>query len=59
MTRKERLQRVNILKQQLTLIQLLEDEFEEKLGKQGVRERIDEILDELSYHLKILDAENQ
>ena len=59
MTRKERLQRVNILKQQLTLIQLLEDEFEEKLGKQGVRERIDEILDELSYHLKILDTENQ
>ena len=59
MTRKERLQRVNILKQQLTLIQLLADEFEEKLGKQGVRERIDEILDELSYHLKILDAENQ
>ena len=59
MTRKERLQRVNILKQQLTLIQLLANEFEEKLGKQGVRERIDEILDELSYHLKILDAENQ
>lgn len=59
MTRKERLQRVNILKQQLTLIQLLADEFEEKLGKQGVKDRIDEILDELSYHLKILNAENQ
>jgi hypothetical protein len=59
MTRKERLQRVNILKQQLTLIQLLAYEFEEKLGKQGVKDRIDEILDELSYHLKILNAENQ
>lgn len=59
MTRKERLQRVSILKQQITLIQLLADEFEEKLGKKGVRELIDEFLDELSYHLKILDAENQ
>lgn len=59
MTRKERLQRISILKQQLTLIQLLADEFEEKLGKKGVQDRIDEILDELSYHLKIIDTENQ
>ena len=59
MTRKERLQRISILKQQLTLIQLLADEFEEKLGKKGVQERIDEILDELSHHFKMLDAENQ
>lgn len=59
MTRRDRLLRINLLKQQLTLIQLLRAEFEEKLGKRGVLERIDEILDEINFHLKHLDAENQ
>jgi hypothetical protein len=58
MTRKDRQQRINLLKQQLTLIKLLREEFEEKLRKNGVLERIDEILDELKYHINQLDSEN-
>ena len=49
MTEKERLQRVNILKQQLTVIQLYRKHFEKIEGKKGVEDRIDNILEELKF----------
>lgn len=53
MSKKERNQRIESLKQQLTLMTLYREEFEEKLGKKGTQELIDSILDELSYLKKL------
>ena len=50
MTRKERLQRIKILEQQLRIIDLYSDHFENIEGKTGVQQRIDDILDELILH---------
>ena len=58
MTRKERFQRVNLLKQQLTLIQLYYKNFEDVLGKKRVDEKVDNILDEINIHLKELAKRN-
>ena len=49
MTLKERRQRVVILKQQLTLLQQYRNHFEDILGKNGVENTVDEILDEILF----------
>lgn len=46
-------QRLKVLFDQLTLINLLEEEFRTKLGTKGYYETIDEILDEIIYWRKI------
>ena len=52
MTQKERLQRIRILKQQVTIYTLYSDYFIKKFGKKGTQILIDKALDELSFHLK-------
>ena len=47
MTREDNENRLNLLFRQLDLITLLRHEFEEKLGKRGTEERINEILEEI------------
>lgn len=54
MSDKEKLQRILVLKQQLTLINLYPKEFEKKLGAGGVDDMVDTILDEINRHLKDL-----
>ena len=50
MTNKERKQRLKVLKDQLTLINLYTDEFLERLGRRGLEQYINEILDEMNFH---------
>ena len=52
MTQKERLQRIRILKQQVTIYTLYSDYFIKKFGKKGTQILIDKALDELSFQLK-------
>lgn len=49
MTKKQIQDRLNILEQQLTLINLYTDHFLERLGKKGLEHFINEILDEMNY----------
>lgn len=58
MTRTEIENRLKILKQQLTMINYYPESFEEKLGKEGIRELIDQILDEMISLKKTLDQLN-
>ena len=46
-------QRINLLEQQLDIINLYNDSFIERLGKEGIIEYVDAILDELSMLLKM------
>ena len=48
MTDKQRVQRLKLLKDQLTLAVLFEKEFKEKLGEEGYQEFIDNRLDEIN-----------
>lgn len=57
MTSKERKQRVAVLKQQLTLINLYPEDFIERLGKRGLEFFINEILDEILYHKEKLEKD--
>ncbi|MEM6320632.1 MAG: hypothetical protein AAF960_23385 [Bacteroidota bacterium] len=49
MTKRDIELRQEVLKQQLTLINLYSDDFLERLGKKGLEHYIDEILDEMNY----------
>ena len=55
MTHKERLQRIRLLKQQLTLTQKYKKEFEDEIGKKGRELLVDSILDELYLLIKKSD----
>lgn len=57
MIRKERLQRISILEQQLKIIDLYSDHFEKIESKKGVEKRINRILDELILHYSKLPKE--
>ena len=48
MTKKEILQLLENRFQQLEMIRIFREEFEEKEGKRGVLERIDRLLDEIN-----------
>ena len=48
MTDKEREQRIKLLKDQLTIAVMFEDEFKEKLGKKGYQAFIDSRLDKIN-----------
>ena len=48
MTKKEMLQLLENRFQQLEMIRIFREEFEEKEGKSGVLERIDRLLDEIN-----------
>lgn len=54
MRRKDLENREKMLFQQLRVIQLLKEEFLEKLGKVGYEERINDILDEINLIRKLL-----
>ena len=54
MSDKEKLQRIVVLKHQLTLINLYPKEFEKILGAGGVDDLVDDILDEMNRYLKDL-----
>ena len=55
---KQALQRLDILKQQLTLTVLYPDDFLKKLGKRGTEELINDILDEMNEINKYLKNES-
>ena len=48
MTDKEREQRIKLLKDQLTIAVMFEDEFKEKLGEKGYQAFIDSRLDKIN-----------
>ena len=52
--KQELLNRIEILEQQLYVIINYPKSFEEKLGKRGIKDKIDEILDEIITHRKII-----
>ena len=54
MTDKQIKQRVALLFRQLDVMDLLEDEFMEKLGKKGYDEKVNSILDEANFWRKEL-----
>jgi len=47
MTNRQRKQRIKVLKDQLALINLYTDDFLERLGKRGLEQYVNEILDEI------------
>ena len=56
MTNKQRLKRIKVLKDQLTLINLYPDYFLERLGRRGLEHFINEILDEMNFHKSQLNS---
>ena len=58
MTRKEAQLRLNLVKQQLTLINLYKSDFENRLGKKGVEDLINSRLDEFIALTKFLKDES-
>ena len=55
MTDRERKLRIKLLKDQLTLINRYTDEFLERLGKKGLEHFINDILDEINFHVNFLE----
>ena len=47
---KQRQKRIKVLKDQLTLVNLYPEHFLERLGKRGLEQYVNEILDEMNYH---------
>lgn len=59
MTRREILNKIRVLEQQLQLIQMYPEAFEEYYGsKKNVTRRIDEILDEIMILRRLLKKKN-
>lgn len=62
MTERELRNKIKLIKDRLTLAQLYEDEFTEKLGVRGYKEFINKELEDLKIYLQLLnklhDGEN-
>jgi hypothetical protein len=57
MNKKDAKLRLKLIKQQLTIFTLYEEEFKQKLGTQGAEDFVDSRLDEIRKLLKILKDE--
>ena len=57
MSKKQILQRIDLIEKQLTILTLYKKEFLEHLGRQGVENFVNNRLDELSKLYKLIDNE--
>ena len=57
MSKKQILQRIDLIEKQLTILTLYKKEFLERLGRQGVENSVNNRLDELSKLYKLIDNE--